>query len=261
MAYSNWGAILLSEKENKHLKNNCDTTYYWINNKWEKRDSEKEYPQDIFSIGGHAILFNDTIALEWHKRYFPTISVNENGIWRKLDEKELINDLIKNDKISYFDVEYHCNYDKENEKFYLDDYSFDNRVNNLELYGITLDKINYDYFDLWNITWSDGSKYHIIIGQGIGQGYENTFLTKFVKKHGWFDNDGFYFDTSLKSVNKTEYMIMKASIKDRKRNEWYWIRSYFKDSFKTLFKLKFGHSMYLFKESFKRLIELRYIIN
>lgn len=198
---------------------------------------------------------NNDIAMSFYKRYFPTISIRKNDKWQTFSEKEIIDILMAKNKISDYELEYSCNYNKEKKRFEVSDYNF-NIISNITIQGIDFDKIDYNYFDLWNISFPDGREYHVIIGQGLGHGFEDTYLTKCIMKNINMNNGNFYL--GAKSPDEFQYQIKKAITRDEKASKKYWIKDSFKTSFNQLIRFKFNNAFWHLKDGIEKIKELKY---
>ncbi len=270
MAYSNWGAFILNNDGVDLTKTNADESYVWNGTEWEHRyltDEECELPIEKrpFSIGGHAVLFDNDIVVVWYKRYFPSIYINSEGKWMQLTQRE----MIVNECNSSTDDNFYLKYPRAKARLHFNKDSQEFEINNDEVYldaediisdftvnGVRFDKLNYDYFDVWNITWTDGLIYHVIIGQSIGRGYENSNISKFIRKYGEIFDTRFIFTP----YEKSKYLLRKAVVKYRRHGEYYWLRRDIKSFLKELLTFKWSNLYWRLDNIKDRFNKIRYMI-
>lgn len=216
MAYSNWGAYIWKNGENI-TKKTADKAFIYI--KADKKWYESTVVDDMDvegmpHAGGHAVLIFENFALEFYKIYSPKIVFNTGKIIQTqfLEKDEL---MYKNKKLQ------------------------------LKITGMTINtNENIVKFD---IEYKDDT-YCVIVGMSIGNGYDKTKVSKFIKKYIVFFPERRSYFLEHKWVTATDtwqvldYLERLDDIKDERYYRWeFGIKPFFEDLIRFKFKNSFFH--------------------
>ena len=222
MAYSNWGAFIYNEE--KDITDKCgDRTYVFKNNRWTL-ENDNEYNEDCKRVGAHAVVpITDTLLIECYKTYINLHTPN-NTI-------NITKEVLEEVSFEYDDFKimgYYVNKDE-----------------NIVKLTVSKDEV--------------GDLYCIIFGMSIGKGYEKTPMSKYIKKHLYYNEE--YRCYIWNEPEMTDYAIEKAERKYEIEHIRYWLfHSHLKSFFKRLFCLDF-QNLYIewddVKEDLKKIKYLR----
>lgn len=223
MAYSNWGAFIYNEE--KDVTDECgDRTYIFKNNKWTLEEDDDKHNENCRIVGAHAIVpLTDTLLIECYKTYI-SLHTPDNMI-------DITKKVLKEASFKYNGfkiIAYYLNKDKDMIKL-----------------TISKDK--------------EGELYCIIFGMSIGKGYEKTPMSKYIKKHLYYNKK--YRIYKWKESEITDYAIEKMIRQYEIKHIRYWLfHSHLKSFFKRLFRLDF-QNLYIewddIKEDLKKIKYLR----
>lgn len=214
MAYSNWGAYIWKNGENI-TKQAADKGFTYISGdkKWyENAEVDDLDIEGLPHAGGHAVLVLDNFALEFYKIYSPKI-VFKTG-------KTIQTHVIENDEI------------------------YENKTLSLKINGMYIN--SHENIVEFNIKHKN-DVYGIIVGMSIGNGYDKTNTSKFIKKYNKYIPENECYHLKHKWVEKTDtwhvldYLERLDDIKDEKSSRWvFGIKPFFKD----LIRFKFRDALF-----------------
>ena len=223
MAYLNWGAFIYNKE--KDITDICgDRTYVFKNNKWTLVGEDEDYDENLKRVGAHAVLpLTDNLLIECYKTYIQLHTQN--------DTINITNEVLEKSAYRY-------------ENFIITGY-YVNKDENIVKLTISKDGV--------------GDLYCIIFGMSIGKGYEKTPMSKYIKKHLYYNEE--YRCYMWNEPEMTDYAIEKAERKYEIEHIRYWLfHSHLKSFFKRLFCLDF-QNLYIewddVKEDLKKIKYLR----
>lgn len=222
MAYSNWGAFIYNKE--KDITDICgDRAYIFKNNKWTL-ENDNEYNEDCKRVSAHAVVpITDTLLIDCYKTYI-NLHISNNTI-------NITKEVLEEASFEYDDFKimgYYVNKDE-----------------NIIKLTISKDEV--------------GDLYCIIFGMSIGKGYEKTPMSKYIKKHLYYNEE--YRCYMWDEPEMTDYAIEKAERKYEIEHIRYWLfHFHLKSFFKRLFRLDF-QNLYIewddVKEDLKKIKYLR----
>lgn len=233
MAYSNWGAYIWKNGEDitkqaadKRFSYNKEQNE-WIEDNlleaWCKTDDELDKTP---SVGGHAILIFENFVLEFYKIYSPKIVFNTGKI--------IQTQFLEKDELTY-----------KNKKL------------QLKITGMAINtNENIVKFD---IEYKDDT-YCVIVGMGIGNGYDKTKVSKFIKKYlVFFPERRSYFlkhrwVAAADTWQVLDYLGRLDDIKDERYYKW---THGIKPFLKNLIQLKFKSASYYLEEIYEHSIKIK----
>ena len=223
MAYSNWGAFIYNKE--KDITDKCgDRTYIFKNKKWTLVGEDEDYDENLKRVGAHAVLpLTDNLLIECYKTYIQLHTQN--------DTINITNEVLGESAYRY-------------ENFIITGYYLNKHENVIKL---TISK--------------DGERaiYCIIFGMSVGKGYETTPISKYIKKHLYYNEERQYYTWDEPEI--ADYAIEKAERQYEIKHIKYWLfHSHLKSFFKRLFCLDF-QNLYIewddVKEDLKKIKYLR----
>lgn len=226
MAYSNWGAYIWKNGENI-TKKMADKAFIYI--KADKKWYESTVVDDIDvegmpRAGGHAVLIFENFALEFYKIYSPKIVFNTGKI--------IQTQVLENDE-----------------------YIYKNKKIQLKIIGMAINtNENIVKFDIEY----KNDVYCVIVGMGIGNGYDKTRTSKFIRKHITFIPERRCHFLKHKWTEATDtwqvldYLGRLDDIKDERYCRWeFGIKPFFEDLIRFKFKNAFFHLQEIRKRNVK----------
>lgn len=228
MAYSNWGAYIWKNGENI-TKQTADKGFTYIagDKKWyENAQIDDLDIEGLPHAGGHAVLVLDNFALEFYKTYSPIIVFNTG--------KFIPTQVLGNDESIY-----------ENKKI------------QLKIVGMAINtNENIVEFD---IEYKKDA-YCVIVGMGVGNGYDKTRTSKFIRKHITFTSERRCYFFKHKWIEATDtwqvldYLGRLDNLKDERYYRWkFGIKPFFED----LIRFKFRDALFHLEEIRKRNIKIK----
>ncbi len=233
MAYSNWGAYIWKNGEDI-TKQTADKRFSynkeqneWIEDNlleaWCKTDDELDKTPNV---GGHAVLVFENFALEFYKIYSPKIVFNTGKIIQTqfLEKDELI---YKNKKLQ------------------------------LKITGMTIN--TNESIVKFDIEYKN-DVYCVIVGMSIGNGYDKTRTSKFIRKHIVFfpERRSYFLEHRWTEATDTwqvlDYLGRLDDIKDEKYYRW---EFGIKPFLKNLIQFKFKSAIYYLEEIRERNIKIK----
>ena len=198
MAINDYGALIYEVKNDtvKEITSSfADKTLYWDNDcEWKPHadSSESSYGKVPTYIGGHPVIITDHVVASFEKRKFPKIfTIDSDKCWKENSYLSIIKHRCKIDEFYGLnpDLIMGTYYNADTDEFIRE--PIEVNFNTLEKFyvdGITFDVVHYDYFDYWCINdFPNNTTYYVIIGQGLGSGFEDRYLTKYIKKYFHID--------------------------------------------------------------------------
>lgn len=216
MAYSNWGAYIWKNGENI-TKKTADKAFIYIkaDKKWyESTVIDDMDVEGMPCAGGHAVLIFENFALEFYKIHSPKIVFNTGKI--------IQTQFLENGEFTY-----------ENKKIQLKIIGMDINTNE------NIFKFDIEY---------KNDVYCVIVGMSIGNGYDKTRTSKFIRKYITFIPEKRCHSLKHKWVVETDiwqvldYLGRLDDIKDERYSRWiFGIKPFFKDLIRFKFKNAFFH--------------------
>lgn len=236
MAYGNYGAFVW--KNGKLINNGTmtDTTYFYDKNKgWIWRDSlteeeQEKYEEQKYQVGGHAVIPVDKhICLELYKTY--GIKVH-SGFKVKYYE--------------YEEIKKHCKIKHSKD---------------LEFSGYPIDNIESIW--IYQISYKE-DKYFVVIGSGVGAGYDTNHISKWFLKSVYFDKDRagnyrYFYSYKQKDYYPTSEMIEYMIRRDDIDYENYWYKRDKWSLIKAIITLNFRDIIWYFNECREHHYKIKYL--
>lgn len=231
MAYSDYGAFIW--KNGKDITDECGDIFYvkfgneWVNSAKltaEQRQTLEDTNGYENAFEGHAIIDLGDALLSCYKTYNPMLLYKSTGekIELRVDEEASVTINIGGKTLFIYELQE-----------------------------------SYVHFRFIRY----GSDYYcIVVGSGIGRGFESTPLSKFIKKHHYFlGDDGSKFMHKGKLITNMDEIIDYYGRKSDIRGEKYWRRRDFKDLICSLFKLNFNSISWCWNSIADRNFKIKYL--
>lgn len=223
MAYSNWGAFIYN-KEKDVTDKYADRSYVFKNNKWTLATDEDDDNKDLKRVGAHAVIpLTDTLLIECYKTYIYLHIANN-----KIDiTKEVLEDSA------------YC-------------------YNGFLILGYYVNK-NENIVKLTISEDGENETYCIVFGMSIGRGYEKTPMSKYIKKHLFYNEENKYY--TWNEPEFTDYAIDKAERQYEIEHIKYWLFHYhIKSFFNSLLRLRFKGLHFDLEEIIEDLKKIKYLM-
>lgn len=231
MAYSDYGAFIWKNGENItdkcadiacKLKNGFFGFDDWFDNLGEYLGTES---REYKIISGHAVINLGKFCIVFYKTFNPKIYYTD-GTSKELN---ILEKDYKNKKENLYISGYNLGYETE--------------------------------FFFYEINYKE-DKYCVIVGSGIGKGFENTPASKYVLKHlVLFERcDGqIFYRIDTKHDVDWDIVFNKLDRLEDINREKYWLRRYRKDFLKCLFKFKFKDAIWNLNEALEHKEKIKWL--
>lgn len=231
MAYSDYGAFIW--KNGKDITDECgDISYVKFDDEWissaKLTDEHEQIIEDTDGyknvFEGHAVIDLGDVLLSCYKTYNPKLLYKSTGkiIELEIDKKVAVTINIGG--------------------------------KTLYIYELQEDYVHFRFMQY-------GDDYYcIVVGSGVGKGFEYTPLSKFIKKHHYFlGDDGSKFMHNGELITNMDEIVNYYGRKSDIHNERYWRRRDFKDLIRSLFKLNFNSISWCWNSIADRNFKIKYL--